>query len=364
MANESPSLLFYCRPGFEKDCAAEIMARSSAESLPGYVRARHGDGWLQFHGADSGVVEELSDGLDLRDLVFPRQWLLASAEPIPLPRRDRVQPVLEALENAGRIGPYAALCLDHPDTNCGKQVSALTRRLRKPLEKGLASAGISSNATSAPRRLHLFFSDFDQVFPAEGLVGRSSPEANGILRLRQSRGAPSRSGLKLDEAIRLMLPSDVQDTLLRPAAMAVDLGAAPGGWSWQLVRRHIRVTAVDNGPIQPELLDSGLVEHRREDGFRYRPPSPVDLLVCDMVERPVRVSDLVAHWLAQGWCRAVIFNLKLPMKQRHQTVRDCLARLPTGPAWHTVCRHLYHDRDEVTVAVFPAGATLREATLG
>ena len=133
----------------------------------------------------------------------------------------------------------------------------------------------------------------------------------------------------------------------------MDLGAAPGGWTYQLVRRGLNVTAVDNGPMDPKLLDSGLVEHRREDGFRYRPDRPVDWMVCDIVESPLRVAELAARWLAQGWCRESIFNLKLPMKRRHQELTRCLqhieGRLAEARVPHRLaCKQLYHDREEVT----------------
>lgn len=363
MTNEPASLLFYCRPGFEDDCAAEIMARASAASLSGYVKARSGDGWLRFHGANPGVVEAFAGTLDLARMIFPRQWLLVHGEVMPLPPRDRVRPILDRMLGAGLRGPYAGLRLEHPDTNDGKQISALTRRLLKPLRQALDDAGIRIEAPEASRRLHLFFSTFERLLLAESVVGRSSAESNGILRLRQSPQAPSRSGLKLDEALRLMLPADQREQLLQPAATAVDLGAAPGGWTWQLVRRHMRVTAVDNGPMQAGLLESGLVEHRRQDGFRYRPSRPVDLLVCDIVDKPSRVAALVARWLEQGWCRAAVFNLKLPMKQRYRAIQDCLRLLPQDRSWQSRCRHLYHDRDEVTVSVLPVGSPGRPATL-
>ena len=61
------------------------------------------------------------------------------------------------------------------------------------------------------------------------------------------------------------------------------------------------------------LLDSGLVKHRRTDGLTYRPAAPVDWMVCDIVESPSRVARLAARWIAEGWCRETIFNLKLPM---------------------------------------------------
>ncbi|MCU0736616.1 MAG: 23S rRNA (cytidine(2498)-2'-O)-methyltransferase RlmM, partial [Methylotetracoccus sp.] len=43
---QDPSLLLYCRPGFEKECAGEIQEKVAAAGLPGYVIARDGDGYL------------------------------------------------------------------------------------------------------------------------------------------------------------------------------------------------------------------------------------------------------------------------------------------------------------------------------
>jgi 23S rRNA (cytidine2498-2'-O)-methyltransferase len=123
-----------------------------------------------------------------------------------------------------------------------------------------------------------------------------------------------------------------------------------------MVRRGIRVTAVDNGPMQEALMASGLVEHRREDGFRYRPRRPVDWLLCDMVEQPQRIAALMGDWLTGGLCRRAVFNLKLPMKKRHESLHACLDGLTTrldaeGLDHRLLCKQLYHDREEVTTYI-------------
>ena len=141
--------------------------------------------------------------------------------------------------------------------------------------------------------------------------------------------------------------------LLRAGTRAVDLGAAPGGWSWQLAQRGIRVTAVDNGALKGEIADDSLVAHVRTDGFAFRPRRPVDWMVCDIAEQPSRVASLVARWLVNGDAKRSIFNLKLPMKRRYDEVvrcqsliREALVRVGVR---HTLAfRQLYHDREEVT----------------
>ena len=136
---------------------------------------------------------------------------------------------------------------------------------------------------------------------------------------------------------------------------AVDLGAAPGGWSWVLARQHLRVNAIDNGPLAATALATGLIEHVRADGFHWQPPKPVDWLVCDMVESPRRVASRIAQWFAQGWCRRAIFNLKLPMKKRWDETRLCLdlLRQQSGVALTLRARQLFHDREEITVFAAP-----------
>jgi 23S rRNA (cytidine2498-2'-O)-methyltransferase len=93
----------------------------------------------------------------------------------------------------------------------------------------------------------------------------------------------------------------------------------------------------------------------RHDAFRYRPRRPVDWLVCDVVEQPLRIAELVARWIAEGIARRAIFNLKLPMKKRYDEVRRCMHRIGEIVAVpHTLAvRQLYHDREEVTGYLAP-----------
>ena len=103
-------------------------------------------------------------------------------------------------------------------------------------------------------------------------------------------------------------------------------------------------------------MDSGLVEHIRADGFKYAPAKPVDWLVCDMVERPLHVSRLIARWFNKGWCKHSVFNLKLPMKQRYQITQECKqlvedALKEAGMNYDIRMKQLYHDREEITCIV-------------
>ncbi|HXH02589.1 MAG TPA: 23S rRNA (cytidine(2498)-2'-O)-methyltransferase RlmM [Candidatus Competibacteraceae bacterium] len=342
-------LILYCRPGFEGECAAEIQERAAAMQSHGYAKARPGSGWVLFSPYEPGRAGELARALEFRSLIFARQLLATPGLVAELPVHDRLSPLLAALD--GLAERYSALWLETADTNEAKALSVFCRKFAVPARAALERAGrLAGDAPGLPR-LHLFFLGSAAAYPALSWPDNASPWPMGIPRLRFPAGAPSRSTLKLEEALLLFLDPAERAQRLAPGMRAVDLGAAPGGWTWQLVRRHLQVSAIDNGPLDKALLDSGLVEHRREDGFRYRPPRPVEWMVCDMVESPSRIARLVAQWLAEGCCRESIFNLKLPMKKRYVEVKRCIdliAEALAGIPYRLALKQLYHDREEVT----------------
>jgi 23S rRNA (cytidine2498-2'-O)-methyltransferase len=340
-----PQLLLYCRAGFEKECAQEIFAVAAEMGVEGFVKARPDSGFAVFHAHQDAMGVELGAHLDYSRLVFPRQLVRTGELLTDLPENDRVTPIVNAARTLGTA--FAALWIEMPDTNDGKALATLTKPLTVHLERALRKAGVAFDDPEAPERLHVFFVGGRAAYVGLSSVDNSSRWPMGIARLRMPSGAPSRSTLKLAEAFMEI----VGPRSFEPGMTAADLGASPGGWTWQLVQRGFMVTAVDNGPMDAALLDSGQVRHRRDDGFHYRPPEPVAWMVCDMVESPSRIAHLVARWLAQGWCRESVFNLKLPMKKRREEVERCRAIIDEalgGGGYYLRLKQLYHDREEVT----------------
>lgn len=352
------ALLLYCRPGFEKEASAEIQAVAAELGVAGYARARADSGYLSFHPyAPLAAAEAARFRLD--DLIFARQLVrLAAGEVQELPADDRISPLLERLRGAG--GPWRELRAETADTNEAKSLSGFLRKFTPALESALRKAGLLDRR--ATDTLHLFFLDSTHVLAGSSTPGNASPWPLGIPRLRFPGAAPSRSTLKLEEAFLHFLDAGERAALLREGATGVDLGAAPGGWTWQLVKHGLQVTAIDNGPMDAALMASGQVEHLRVDGFHYRPPRPVSWLVCDMVEQPLRIAALCAGWIADGAAERAIFNLKLPMKKRFEEVRLCqeaIARALAGRPYSLRIKQLYHDREEVTAYLHTGEAPCR-----
>ena len=293
----------------------------------------------------------LSDALTRRPPIFARE-ICVGAGPFTLGERDRITPIVKA---AGESGVQCGLLwLEYPDTNDGKQLSSMCRRLEPLLRNALlASQSLTTKENLRLPRLHVVFTSKQEAIIATSAPVWNSAWPMGIPRLKMPRDVPSRSTLKLAEAFGTFLTEDEQLRLLRPGLRAVDLGAAPGGWTWQLAHRGVRVTAVDNGPMKGSVVDDPLVTHLREDGLTWRPKRSVDWLVCDIVLQPIRIAELVARWIANGAARRAIFNLKLPMKKRYDEVRRCEQRMleiteRAGVNADLRIRQLYHDREEVT----------------
>jgi len=354
------SIVLFCRPGFEKECGAEIQEKAAWNEVYGYLELKKNQGIVFFHLHQSEHGEVLMNKVPLGRLIFARQWFVTVTEIIDLPDYNRVEAITEALGNEWQ---YSDLRMEMTDTNDGKELSKFCRKLSVPLRQALRknkvltekSKSSSTQVDEDGAILHALFLSGQQVVLGFSLVNNSSPHVMGIPRLKFPSQAPSRSTLKLDEAFLYFIPRDEWDTRLTSGLNAVDLGSAPGGWTYQLVRRGMMVTAIDNGPMAESLMDTGQVKHKMMDGFKYIPQkSNVHWLVCDMIEKPQRVAKLMSEWLLNGYCKEAMFNLKLPMKGRYQRVTEDLQTIKDAFNQHNVkyelyAKHLYYDREEITV---------------
>jgi 23S rRNA (cytidine2498-2'-O)-methyltransferase len=348
-------LVVFCRPGFETDAGRELTDSAAAAGVFGYFEPGAQPGILMFNLPGPATAVDLVGRLAIDDLVFVRDWFVAVAD-VALPREDRVGAVVDALRDAEFVmPPCSRVEIRLTETNDDHDLGNFARKWVSPLSKALRGAGHlePDPKAEAPARLELLLLSFERVIVGVSYASNRAKYPSGIVRLRLPAAAPSRSALKLEEAWKVFLPAGRELDYLGGGCQAVDLGAAPGGWTWQLVKQGMLVTAVDNGPMNPELMASGQVTHVQADGYQWKPKRGVDWMVCDIVDHPRRTTAMVVDWLREKCCRYTVFNLKMPMKKRYDEWLICRELLETGlgqseMAFRVKARHLYHDREEIT----------------
>jgi 23S rRNA (cytidine2498-2'-O)-methyltransferase len=357
---DSKSMLFFCREGYEADLAAELEQLSATQQIYGYSQFVPNSAMVHYHFYQDLSSQQQYNSFPLQDCIFARQRLCSIGKVELEDTSDRISSIIEYLKDNTELSPSCLgdIYVEYAENEKGKEVAKFCKKFTVPMRQALRREGwLSKKAHSGLPYIHLVFSDSSECTLAFSYPKNRHSQPLGITRLKFPADAPSRSTLKLEEAIQSFMSDAQQTWCLQKGMTAVDLGACPGGWTYQLVTRGIHVEAVDNGAMAESLMATGLVSYKAADGFKYEPvDGHVDWLVCDMIEKPERVSELITQWLCQRKTTSTIFNLKLPMKQRFQIVKALLSemtsRLNERQIAHQMsAKHLYHDRDEVTVLI-------------
>jgi 23S rRNA (cytidine2498-2'-O)-methyltransferase len=261
-----------------------------------------------------------------------------------------VLPYLEAtvpFSVQSRIFPHAAIKpfeVNQQIANVGVEQFGLTLDVREPQQ--VVSVTVRSDEGEPP------------IFYMGASVARHnlSDWAGGMRRFAREEGQISRSEFKLLEAIELF-------GLQLPArGSALDLGAAPGGWTRVLRNFEQYVTAVDPGDLDPRLAKDRGVRHKRMTAEVYldSEPDSFDIIVNDMRmdgRDSARLMTSFARLLyPHGWA---LMTLKLPEQRRETILEHSFAILRNV---YTIggARQLFHNRSEITIWLLPKVARREE----
>lgn len=182
-------------------------------------------------------------------------------------------------------------------------------------------------------------------------AGVSHPQDNlsdwngGAIRFRKEDGQISRAKFKLLEA---------EAAFGIPFASfheALDIGAAPGGWTSFLLERGLKVTAVDTAKLDASLLSSPKLTflQRNANNVRFR-ENQFDVLVCDMSWSPKLTARLVMELLyALVPGGTVIVTVKLLTKKPMALIQEVTEMFQEARLQIQQAKQLFHNRDEITL---------------
>lgn len=175
------------------------------------------------------------------------------------------------------------------------------------------------------------------------LLSWPSPFAGGRALDERAANAPSSAHRKLDEALAWLETAPGSDDVV------LDLGAAPGGWSWAALRKGARVIAVDRADMDPEIVKHERLEHVRADAFKYVPERQPTWLLCDVIAEPERSLDVVARAVQSSHLRALVVTLKLKHPVKLDVIKRARALCRTTPGFFGRTKSLAANKLEVTV---------------
>jgi 23S rRNA (cytidine2498-2'-O)-methyltransferase len=185
--------------------------------------------------------------------------------------------------------------------------------------------------------------------PGKMYIGLSTPDDNlsdwpgGAVRFQKEEGQVSRAKFKLLEAERQF---GLDYTRYRNA---LDIGAAPGGWTSLLLERGCAVTAVDPARLDPRVSGHPKLTYLSKNASEVALGNDAfDLLVCDMSWSPRQMTKLIKGLLyALRPGGTAVITVKLMHGKSFQTIRETVQDL--APELQLLkAKQLFHNREELT----------------
>lgn len=167
----------------------------------------------------------------------------------------------------------------------------------------------------------------------------SSPFPNGAPQfVERKSGPPSRAYLKLWELFTRIgyLPA--------APGRCLDLGAAPGGWTWVLTELGLEVVAVDRAPLDPALTAKKTVTALQRNAFSVKPLElgRFDWVFSDVICYPDKLFEFVEGWMREVPDQSFVCTIKLQGAADPRTI----ARFADVPG--STIMHLHENKHELT----------------
>lgn len=335
--------VYLCSSGFERTLAEELHVRGSVEQPALVVTPASTTRDAAFARQvlpratllEAVGPSELADAL-LRHLGDDEETLLSGRAllhvfPPDFLRRGSARPEPHPLSSAvDRLGEVLSLKVDGRARKRGIEPTqgAPERLVQVLLVEGWRAWCSSAPLASGDDPLRAWPS----LFPG------------GHAPVRGYEDAPSSAYRKLVEALAWLG--------LRPgeADVVLDLGAAPGGWSYVALANGAHVIAYDRADLDATLAAHPKLRHVRQDAFGSAPLDEATWLLCDVIDAPERSLELIERALAEPKLSALVVTVKLkpPIALGPVRAAQALAAAATSRGWSARVKHLVHNKHEVT----------------
>jgi 23S rRNA (cytidine2498-2'-O)-methyltransferase len=337
--------VWLCTPGFEADLTAELGRASSPGA--GFVTSAP-------RGAQVGDK--------VRDAVFARQVLPDARVVSGEGPTDLCDAALAALDDDERqlvLSGRAALEVFPPDFERAGSARPAPHPLAAPSEEvadllakkvaGKARKRAVDQADAVDHVLQVLLTDAWRGWVSlaeradDPLLAWPARFPGGRAPVRGYEDAPSSAYRKLVEALAWLGAA--------PGAgdVALDLGAAPGGWTYVLLGLGADVIAVDRAQLSDRVSGHAGLTHLKKDAFAHAPIEDATWLCCDVIDEPARLLDVARRAAASEKLRGLVLTVKLKRPVSKEALDDARAIVRDAPGFFGRVKHLVHNKNEVTL---------------
>jgi 23S rRNA (cytidine2498-2'-O)-methyltransferase len=340
-----PSLILTANPNFIDLAQAELQRSQPGSSLIAELAAGV---WLVY---TPDHFYRLAEEWQRQPPIFVRHInpVLATL-PISGTRHD--------LANLSRFIKREFIDLIDPQLSFSVQTRLLANTDYKPFDLNSSTSEMIQRLTGAPLNVRAPVQVMSLVIgPSQAYLGLSlaahnlSNWAGGAHRFAREKGQISRAEFKLLEALAVFQIS------LPPRGIALDLGAAPGGWTRVLRQHEQYVTAVDPASLHRSLNSDVNVRHQwmTAEAYLADDPDRFDMIVNDMRQDARDSARLMVDYHAYLYSHGIaIMTFKLPENGRDRVLDHAFSILRR--AYQIAgARQLFHNRSEITVFLRPQG---------
>lgn len=219
--------------------------------------------------------------------------------------------------------------------------------IRNGLVDQFIELGFTLNVKHPEQIVSLYFTDKEVYYGLGTPELQLSKWSAGMVHFSKEQSKISRAEFKLREVFESFDVPNVK-------GLAIDLGAAPGGWTQVLVEHGFNVIAIDPANLAPSVKANSHVTHFKgtsQDFLTQSPDVKFDVLVNDM-KMSIKPSVAIFHSLSMNLSPYGfgIITLKLPKEYNYDYIKEVIKDMRK---LFTIreARQLFHNRHEITVLV-------------